>query len=462
MKISVVGIGPGSPDYLLPVARQRLSEAEVVIGYTYYFPFIRPFLSPGCECIEKDLAEEEERARLALHAAGLGKKTVVISSGDAGIYGMASVVYELAAREQSAVEIETLPGISAFQAAAARLGAPVGHDFCCISLSDLMTPWPIIEKRIRAAVEGDFVCCVYNPKSRKRSWQLHRCKELFLQGRKPDTPVALVRQVTRKGEEVRIGSLSDFNPDEVDMFTTVLFGNSQTFRHLGRLVTPRGYSQPRPRAGEDIKKESFLQILAEMKGPDLAVDAKWALVHCIHSTADFELEGLFHATPHAVASWHEILKKGGDIVTDVTMVQAGIRKDLLKKYGIAVHCHLNDPETTELAERAHLTRSQAGMRLALEKHPRALFVVGNAPTALFELEDALERGGFEPMGIVATPVGFVNVVESKLRLLQERRIPKVMITGRKGGSTVAASIVNAALSLDEADGYGIRNTESRT
>ncbi len=458
MKISVVGIGPGSSDYLLPVARQRLAEAEVVIGYKYYFPFIRQFLSPDCECLEKDLAEEEERAKLALAAAHQGKKVVVISSGDAGIYGMASVVYEQAALALSKVEIETIPGISAFQAAAAKLGAPVGHDFCCISLSDLMTPWPIIEKRIRAAVEGDFVCCIYNPKSRKRSWQLQRCKEIFLQGRNADTPVAQIRQVTREGEEIRIGTLEGFNPEAVDMFSLVLIGNSQTFQRGNCLITPRGYSRPKPLAGEEIKSESFRQILGEMKRPDLRGDAKWALIHCIHSTADFEMEDLFHATENAVGAWHEALIKGGEIVTDVTMVQAGIRKALQEKYGIRVYCYLNDPEALALAERENLTRSQAGMRLGVERHPMALFAVGNAPTALFELGDALERGGFNPLGIVATPVGFVNVVESKLRLQNLGNVPKVMISGRKGGSTVAAAIVNAALSLDEARDYGVWGT----
>lgn len=474
MKVTVVGTGPGSPAYLLPMAAAALAEADVVVGYRGYFDSVRHLLSSHCRCIEKDLAEEEARAALALETAGQGHKVVVISSGDAGIYGMASLVHELAARSGSPIPVETLPGISAFQAAAAKLGAPIGHDFCCISLSDLLTPWSTIERRIAAAAQGDFVCCLYNPRSRKRHWQLSRFREIFLRHRDPRTPVGLARQVGRDGEDIRVTTLEALDPADVDMFTLVLVGNSQTFRHGNLLVTPRGYRSRKPVSGEGIRQESFRQILAGLEaegrpprraagtaddrareageGP-LAADALWALVHCIHSTGDFSLAGDFRSTEGAVGAWHESLSRGGEIVTDVTMVRAGLRKEALEKAGTRTFCYLDHPEALELAREEGLTRSQAAMRIAIARHPQALYVVGNAPTALMELCDRLEGGEFSPLGIIGVPVGFVNVVESKLRLKARGGVARVWIEGRKGGSGVAASIANAALVYGEAAEY---------
>lgn len=458
MKVTVVGTGPGSSAYLLPMAVAALAEADVVVGYRGYFDSIRHLLPSHCRCIEKDLAQEEERATLALETASQGSKVVVISSGDAGIYGMASLVHELAARTGSGIPVETIPGISAFQAAAARLGAPIGHDFCCISLSDLLTPWAAIERRIAAAAEGDFVCCLYNPRSRKRHWQLSRFREIFLRHRDPATPVGVARQVGRAGEDIRLTTLEALNPADVDMFTLVLVGSSQTFRHGNSLITPRGYRTRKPVTGEDIRRESFRQILAGLDDQGegeslLAPDALWALIHCIHSTGDFSLADEFHSTDGAIAAWHSSLGQGGEIVTDVTMVRAGLRREALEKAGIQAFCYLDDPAAHDLARGEGLTRSQAAMRLAIARHPKALYVIGNAPTALMEVCDHLETGGFRPLGVIGVPVGFVNVVESKLRLKACGGVPKVWIEGRKGGSGVAASIANAALTYAEAAGH---------
>ena len=162
--------------------QKALGQADVVIGYDYYFQFVSQFIPAGVEQVAMPLGKEEERAILAIEKAKKGSKVVVIGSGDASIYSMASIVYEKASQlEMGDIELETLPGISAFLAAGSKLGAPLGHDFCCISLSDLMTPWGVIEKRIKAAAMGDFVTCLYNPKSKKRYWQLARLVELFLE-----------------------------------------------------------------------------------------------------------------------------------------------------------------------------------------------------------------------------------------------------------------------------------------
>ena len=171
-KITVVGIGPGSKEDITPAAMQVLGTADVVVGYKYYFQFVQPYLRPDCLCVDTGMKKERERAEQAFKLSEEGKHVVVISSGDAGIYGMAPLIYEMREERGSDVEVETLPGISAFQKAAALLGAPMGHDFCVISLSDLMTPWEVIERRIRAAATGDFVTAIYNPKSNERYWQL--------------------------------------------------------------------------------------------------------------------------------------------------------------------------------------------------------------------------------------------------------------------------------------------------
>jgi precorrin-3B C17-methyltransferase len=448
MRLSVVGIGPGGSDYILPIAQQVLADADIVIGYSYYFQFVQHLLKPDCECIGKDLTEDEARAVLAVDSCAPGKHVVVISSGDAGIYAMASLVYEYASKHpEKQVDLQTIPGISAFIASGAKLGAPLGHDFCTISLSDLMTPWTTIEKRIQAAAIGDFVTSLYNPRSKKRFWQLARFKEIFLQHRSPATPVAIVRQVTRPEEQITLTNLQDFDIEQVDMFSLVMVGNSQTYQFKNFLVTPRGYLARKPHTGQEIQDESFRQITENLQRTDMDPADRWAVIRCIHTTADFEYEDLYLSNNNAITQWHEYLRNGGTIVTDVTMVQSGITKEFINRYNTPVYCYLNDPATAPLAEKENLTRSQAGMRIAIEKHPDALFVVGNAPTALFELCDQLQNGSFKPAGIIGAPVGFVNVVESKLKLQSMRQIPYVIIRGRKGGSNVAASIVNAAFTL---------------
>jgi precorrin-3B C17-methyltransferase len=449
MKLSIVGIGPGGQEYILPMAQTVLATADCVIGYSYYFQFIEHLLKQDCECIGKDLTEEEARAILAVNKCEKDKQVVVISSGDAGIYAMASLVYQYAStRPDKDIDMQTIPGISAFIASAGKLGAPLGHDFCCISLSDLMTPWTTIEKRIHAAATGDFVTSLYNPRSKKRFWQLDRLKEIFLLHRNPETPVAIVRQVTRPDEQITITTLQHFDTTVVDMFSLVMIGNSQTYRFKNFLVTPRGYLTRKPHTGQEIQDESFRQIESGLRRLDYSPADKWAVIRCIHTTADFEYEDLYLSNKNAIADWNTYLKNGGTIVTDVTMVQSGITKEFIKKYNTPVVCYLNDEAVPALAEKENITRSQAGIRIAIEKHPDALFVVGNAPTALFELCDQLIDNKFNPAGIIGAPVGFVNVIESKLKLQSLTNTPYVIIKGKKGGSNVAASIVNAAFTIN--------------
>ncbi len=456
-KIYVAGIGPGSEDDITPVVKKAVTLSDVVVGYKYYFSFIRSLVKEGAECVDTGMRKERDRAAMAFEYAEQGRTVCVISSGDAGIYGMAPLIWEMKRERNSAVEVEILPGISAFQKAASLLGAPVGHDFCVISLSDLLTSWDTIERRIMAAAAADFVTAVYNPKSEGRYWQLYRLKEIFLKERDADTPVGFVRQAGREDQEVVVTTLGDFAPEQVDMFTVVLIGNSQSYEWKGKMITPRGYykelGEGGYKPGQEIMIRSFRTIASELKHPDIPLDRKWALLHAIHTTADFDMENIFYADQGAVEIIYKALSCGRvrTIVTDVSMAASGVRKGALERLGLQVKCYLSDPRVAEIANAKNITRTQAGIRLAVEEHPDALYVFGNAPTALMELCALMRKGKAWPLGVIGAPVGFVNVRESKYMLKSFTGIPKVVIEGRKGGSNLAATIVNAILCFDDAE-----------
>ena len=369
-KIIVAGIGPGSREDITPAVMEAVREADVVVGYKYYFQFVEQYLKPGCECIDTGMKKERERAEQAFQIAEQDKTVVVISSGDAGIYGMAPLIYEMKRERQSDIEIEALPGISAFQKAASLLGAPVGHDLCIISLSDLMTPWELIERRIKAAATGDFVTAVYNPKSHGRYWQLYRLQELFLKVRSADTPVGYVRQAGRAEQEVKVTTLSALDPEDIDMFTIIIIGNSQSYVADGKFITPRGYYREERetdvKPGQQIMMASFRTIESELRNKDIPLGHKWALLHAIHTTADFDMERILYTDEGAVELLYDKVKNGTlkTIVTDVTMVVSGIRKGALQRLGIEAKCFLSDPRVADIASEQGITRTQAGIRLA--------------------------------------------------------------------------------------------------
>ena len=457
-KIIVAGIGPGSAGDMTPAVLEAVRRSDVIIGYQYYFQFVTPYLSPDTLCVDTGMKKERDRAEEAFAWAEQGKTVCVVSSGDAGIYGMAPLIWEMKRERGSDVEIEVLPGISAFQKAASLLGAPIGHDLCLISLSDLMTPWETIERRIRAAAVADFVTAVYNPKSYGRYWQLYRLQEIFLQHRDPSTPVGYVCQAGRADEQVTLTTLGAFDPEQVDMFTVVLIGNSQSYAYEGKFITPRGYfrenrSEEAKGVGQEIMIESFLTIEKELRHPDIPLGKKWPLLHAIHTTADFDMENILQVDDGAVEILYAGFTEGRikTIVTDVTMVAAGIRKGALQRLGVEVKCYLSDPRTAELAAEKGITRTQAGIRLAVEEHPDALYAFGNAPTALMELCTLVRREKARPAGIIAAPVGFVHVRESKHMAKPFREIPKLIVEGRKGGSNLAATLVNSILCFNDAE-----------
>ncbi|HJB95750.1 MAG TPA: precorrin-3B C(17)-methyltransferase [Candidatus Mediterraneibacter intestinigallinarum] len=238
-KIYVTGLGPGASDQMTVQAKKVLEKCPVIIGYTVYIDLIREEF-PDKIFLSTPMRREVDRCRMAFEEAGKGQDVAMVCSGDAGIYGMAGLIFEIG-KEYPEVGVEIVPGITAASGGAAVLGAPLMHDFAVISLSDLLTPWEKIEKRIRAAAEADFVICIYNPSSKKRADYLKKACGMILEYRKPETVCGMVRNIGRDGESYEILSLERLQDAQTDMFTTVFIGNSDTMVINGRMVTPRGY-----------------------------------------------------------------------------------------------------------------------------------------------------------------------------------------------------------------------------
>ncbi len=245
-KIYVVGFGPGDHDHLTFRAKQAISEAEVVIGYTTYIELVRDLVD-GKEVIQTSMQEEVGRAKKTVDLAEEGRTVAIVSSGDAGIYGMAGLIYEVLHERQwtpgTGVEVEVVPGVTAASSVAAIVGAPLVHDFAAISLSDLLTPLDLIYKRVEAAAAADFVIAIYNPKSGRRTKQIVETQRIISQYRVPSTPVAIVKSAFRDAQSVVLTDVEHMLDYEIGMLTTIIVGNSQSFTFQGKMITPRGYQK---------------------------------------------------------------------------------------------------------------------------------------------------------------------------------------------------------------------------
>jgi precorrin-3B C17-methyltransferase len=240
-RLSIVGIGPGDHHLLTHQAEAVLRRADVIVGYEGYVALLRAWL-PGACYIPSPITHEVERAQSAIDLALAGKRAALVGSGDAGIYGLAGLALELLAQcDTASLPVEVVPGVTAATAAAALLGAPLGHDFAAISLSDLLTPWELVRRRLIAAAAADFVTVLYNPASQRRRRQLHEAKAIFLEHRAPMTPVGHVIAAYRAGQRVEVATLESFDPDSAGMLSTIIIGNSATRVWRDRLITPRGY-----------------------------------------------------------------------------------------------------------------------------------------------------------------------------------------------------------------------------
>ncbi|MBE9061992.1 precorrin-3B C(17)-methyltransferase [cf. Phormidesmis sp. LEGE 11477] len=260
-QLHLIGTGPGSLSQITPAAKAAIINADVVIGYTLYIDLIRPLLRPGQIVEGLPITQERQRAERAIDLARWGLTVAVISSGDCGIYGMAGLVFEqLRATDWNGEvpAVQVFPGVSALQSAAAKVGAPLMHDFCAISLSDLLTPWPVIQNRLRAAAEADFTVALYNPKSKTRTQQIVFARDCFLQHRDPKTPVALARSLYRPDERITLTTLQEMFTHPIDMLTTVIIGNRSSQSHKGWFITPRGYLQDSVEARSQKTNEESL------------------------------------------------------------------------------------------------------------------------------------------------------------------------------------------------------------
>ncbi|MFT4005434.1 MAG: precorrin-3B C(17)-methyltransferase [Lacrimispora sp.] len=238
-KLYVVGIGPGSYEDMTIRAVKALEESQIIVGYTVYVDLVREHF-PNKEMMTTPMRQEQERCRMAIDEARKGKIVAMVCSGDSGVYGMSGLILEMA-RPYEGLEIEIIPGVTAALSGGAILGAPLGHDFAVISLSDLLTPMELIEERLRASAKADMILCLYNPSSKKRADYLKHACEIVMEHRSPETVCGFVRNISREEEEMAVMTLAELRDAQVDMFTTVYIGSSMTKKINGRMVTPRGY-----------------------------------------------------------------------------------------------------------------------------------------------------------------------------------------------------------------------------
>lgn len=472
----VVGLGPGSAGLLTPDASAALAASEAVVGYRGYLDLIEDRLA-GKTIVGRELGEEVERARLALELAEQGRTVALISTGDAGIYGMGGVVWELASRVGTTAELVVVPGVTAACSAAALLGAPIAHDWASLSLSDLLTPWDVIVRRVDAAAEADFVLVLYNPASRKRTRQLAAVADRLLVHRSPETPVGLVENAYRSGERVEIVTLMDLALGKavVNMFTTVVVGSSRTFVANGKMVTPRIYAakasihdangSPAEATGRgpgDLIMAESLAIIDRELGPEPSDPGERAVLRrVIHASADFEFAATLQFSPGAIEAAIEAFRGESQgmgapglpasVVTDVEMLKSGVRRDLAEPLGVSTFCLLNHSQSRRIAADDAITRSAAGLRLAVsEVGNNVVIAIGNAPTALEETLRLIRETPWRPACVIGIPVGFVGVEASKQRLIdefQDSGVPYITSLGRKGGTAVTAAVVNALLEL---------------
>ena len=240
-KVYAVGLGPGGEEFFTGQAKAAIEKSDVICGYTVYVDLVRD-LFPDKEVFTTNMKQEIDRCRKALEIAETGKTVAMVCSGDSGVYGMAGLLIQLAP-EYKDIEVEVVCGVTAALSGSAVLGAPLGHDFCVISLSDLLTPWEVIEKRLRCAGEADFLIALYNPRSHKRVEHLNKACSILMENKSPDTVCGYVKNIGREGEEKHIVLLKDLADEPIDMFTTVFIGNSQTKVYGDQVVTPRGYEK---------------------------------------------------------------------------------------------------------------------------------------------------------------------------------------------------------------------------
>nr|QNO57634.1 siroheme synthase [Methanosarcinales archaeon ANME-1 ERB7] len=453
--LSVVGIGPGSLDLLTERARARISSADVIMGNERYIELIKAIIPTSAELIIGKMGTEVERAKKAVELWSR-KNVVIVSGGDPGIYGMAGLVLEVSG--DSDIGVEIVPGITAASAAAALLGAPLSNDFAVVSLSDLLVPWPEIEKRLEGLAMMGIAVVIYNPKSKTRTTQLEKAHEIFMRFRDGKTIVGVVKNAEREGGEVVITTLEDFTKfyHQIDMSTTIIIGCSGTKKIGGRMVTRRGYERKYSydlgdtdshergdsvAAGARVWEQSKAIVADIVSKYPLSKHERRVAGRVVFANADPSFIDLIVFKHNPIEKGIQCIQDGKTIITDIEMVKAGISK----RYKDNVKCFVNNPKTREMAVKENLTRTAAGFRIAKELICNNIVVIGNAPSTCLELS-ALIKEGIKPALIIATAVGFVNAAESKEDMLSTG-VPCIVISGPRGGTPSAVAIINAIIEL---------------
>ena len=477
--LSVVGIGPGAQDLLTERARARISSADVIMGNERYIELIKDIIPGSAEVITGRMGTEVDRAKKAVELCKHeNKNVVVVSGGDAGIYGMAGLIIEVMGDSDSKLDMEIVPGITAASASAALLGAPLSNDFAVVSLSDLLVPWSEIERKLEGLAKMDIVVVIYNPKSKTRTVQLEKAYEILTRFRNANTVVGIVRNAEREGCEVVITTLKDLPGyyHRIDMSTTIIIGCSVTRKLGARMVTRRGYERKYNYERMNVNEEDEgIAATAAGYGYVEAGNRVWekskAIVRDIVSKyrdslslSDLEKRvagrvvfanagpsflDLLVFKHHPVETGIRCIKDGKMIITDIEMVKAGLNKRYSKK----AQCFVNAPETIEIAKSEGLTRTAAGIRLAKEKGliQGNIVIIGNSPSACREICAIVEERDVseeqKPALIVATPVGFVNAAEMKEKVLSMDNIPCIVIRGPRGGTPSAVAIINEIIDI---------------
>ncbi len=449
-KLFVVGIGPGSAELMTLKARRAIEESEYVVGYKSYIQRISEFLE-GKKVVSTPMRGEVERVEMALE---LVKTSVValVSGGDPSMYGILPLVVEYAVKNGVEIEIEPVPGVSAVNAASALLGSAISGDHAVVSLSDLLVPWSVVEKRLIYALRGDFVVAIYNPSSRRRKPNLLKALEI-IRAIRGECFVGVVRNAFREGQSVKVMRLSELEEKagEVDMNTLLIVGNSETAVAGGKMYTPRGYARKysigsKPESdleadGPEAEPELEAMGASTKEGRDIASRSREILrkLHpeeglrgeivrrCIATTGDVSIKDVLvfkGDTEEGVRA----IKSGARIIADVHMVAAGLRKQAI----VAV----------DFAESVTDTKTASGIRKLAKLVEGSVVAIGNSPSAALALYEIAKT--HPPRFIVATPVGFVNAAESK-ELIRSLDVPSVTTSGSRGGSGICAAIVNVLI-----------------
>jgi len=429
-KLYVVGIGPGSVEMLTVKARRALDESEYIVGYKTYVDMISPLIK-NKKIITTGMGEEFDRVKIAVK---LAKDHVVslISGGDPSIYGILPFVIEYIMKENIKVDIEVVPGISALNAASALLGSPISGDHAVISLSDLLVPWDIIEKRLLYALRGDFVIAIYNPTSRKRKPNLRKALELILRER-GDVYVGVVKNAFRDGQTVKIIKVSELlnNIDYVDMSTILIVSNSETIVNDGLMLTPRRYERKISRMGAvtskaiEIARESS-DVLKRLHPGDSLRDE--IIRRCIATTGDLSIKDhlVFKGD---IEESVRALRDGCRIIVDVKMVQVGLRRSSI----VAVDFADDEKEDAKVS---------AGFKRLSHLIEGSIVGIGNSPLAAITVYELARK--YKPKLIVATPPGFINAAEAK-EMIRKLDVPSITTLGSRGGSNICVAIINCLI-----------------